>query len=50
MQMWAAFFAERDGDLNEYFGCVTPDEALMSHRLFAAAIQSQQLNQVIEIT
>ena len=50
MQMWAAFFAEREGHLNECFGCVTPSEALLSHRLFAAAVQSQQLNQVIEIT
>ncbi|MCH2024133.1 MAG: gfo/Idh/MocA family oxidoreductase, partial [Verrucomicrobiales bacterium] len=33
MQMWASFFAERDDDLNGCFGCVTPDEALLSHRL-----------------
>ena len=27
MQMWAAFFAERDGVLNDRFGCATPEEA-----------------------
>ena len=40
MQMWAAFFAERDGGLGDRFGCVTPDEAVASHQLFAAALES----------
>lgn len=40
LQMWAAYAAERDGSLGERFGCVTPDEAVRSHELFAAALKS----------
>lgn len=40
LQMWASYFAERNGVLGDRFGCVTPDEALASHRLFHAALQS----------
>lgn len=39
-QMWAAFAAEWAGALGQRFGCVTPDEAVASHRLFAAALDS----------
>jgi len=42
LQMWAAFLAERAGKLGGRFGCVTPAEALLSHELFAAALQSHQ--------
>jgi len=49
MQMWAAFFAEREGVLDEHFGCVTPNEAVFSHQLFNAAIESQNSNQSISI-
>ena len=42
LQMWAAFLAERDGRLGERFGCVTPTEALDSHRIFDAALRSHQ--------
>jgi predicted dehydrogenase len=41
LQMWASFLAERAGKLEGRFGCVTPDEAVLSHRLFAAALRSQ---------
>ena len=41
LQMWAAFLAERVGKLEGRFGCVTPEEAVWSHRLFAAALRSQ---------
>jgi predicted dehydrogenase len=41
-QMWAAYAAERVGALSNRFGCVTPDEAVLSHRLFAAALKSQR--------
>jgi predicted dehydrogenase len=41
LQMWASFLAERAGKLNGRFGCVTPDEAVLSHQLFAAALRSQ---------
>jgi len=42
LQMWAAFAAERAGALGDRFGCVTPDEAVASHELFAAALRSHQ--------
>ena len=50
LQMWAAFAAERAGALEKRFGCVTPDEALLSHRLFAAALESQQEKSVVKIS
>jgi predicted dehydrogenase len=50
MQMWAAYFAERDGQLGDRFGCVTPAEAVASHRLFAAALQSQRDNTAVPIS
>lgn len=40
LQMWAAFVAEREGLLGDRFGSVTPDEAVASHEVFAAALQS----------
>ncbi|WP_158858536.1 Gfo/Idh/MocA family protein [Lunatibacter salilacus] len=49
MQMLAAYFAERDGFLGERFGCVTPEEAVLSHKLFAAALKSHVTKTVIEI-
>lgn len=39
-QMWAAFLAERAGVLGDRLGCVTVDEAVTAHRLFAAALRS----------
>lgn len=42
LQMWGAFLAERAGALGGGFGCATPDEAVASHRLFAAALRSQE--------
>jgi hypothetical protein len=39
-QMWASFLAERAGRLGHRFGCVKPLEALNSHRVFAAALDS----------
>jgi predicted dehydrogenase len=49
LQMWAAFLAERAGTLGERFGCVTPDEAVRSHELFAAALQSHAEKRAIEV-
>jgi predicted dehydrogenase len=40
LQMWAAFLAERAGALDGRFGCARPEEALDSHRIFAAALRS----------
>jgi predicted dehydrogenase len=44
LQMWAAFLDElvhRD-KMHGSFGCATPSEALLSHRLFTAALESQK--------
>ena len=49
LQMWAAFIAERGGVLGDRFGCVTPEEAVRSHELFAAALQSQAEKRAIEV-
>lgn len=40
LQMWAAYLAEREGALGDRFGCATPAEALASHEVFDAAMQS----------
>lgn len=40
-QMWASYLSERDGSLGARFGCATPEEAVLSHELFAAALRSQ---------
>ncbi len=46
-QMWAAFLLERSGLLGDHFGCVTPEEALASHQVFQAALESEQGRQAI---
>lgn len=40
LQMWAAFLAEYVGALGDGFGTVRPDEAALTHRIFAAALAS----------
>ncbi|MGV8896871.1 MAG: Gfo/Idh/MocA family protein [Rhodoglobus sp.] len=40
LQMWAAFLAERAGQLGDRFGCVTPQEAAATHGIFKAGIAS----------
>lgn len=42
LQMWAAFFAERAGVLGDRFGCATPQEALRSHEIYQAALDSHR--------
>ena len=49
MQMWAAFLAERAGELGDRFGCATPDEAVASHELWAAALTSHDSRQVVSL-
>lgn len=49
LQMLAAFVAEREGFLNGRFGCATAEEALLSHRLFDAALRSDKEKTVITI-
>ena len=47
LQMWAAYFAERAGELGDAFGCATPAEALASHELFDSALLSSQTQQSV---
>ena len=48
-QMWCAFLSEREGLASNKFTCVTPQEALMSHRVFDAALRSQESHSAISI-
>ena len=49
LQMWAAYVAERAGELKGRFGCVTPEEAVRSHELFAAALESHTAKKVVSL-
>lgn len=49
LQMWAAFLAERAGELGGRFGCVTPEEAVASHGLFDAALRSHLDDSVVAV-
>jgi predicted dehydrogenase len=49
LQMWAAYIAEREGLLNGRFGCVTPAEAVLSHELFSAALQSHTEKRAVSV-
>lgn len=48
-QMWASFLAERAGALGRRFGCATPDEAVASHEIWAAALASQRERRAIAL-
>ena len=51
LQMWAAFLQElvHGRPLKKFAGCVTPEEAALSHRLFTAALDSQQNAEVVKL-
>ncbi len=51
LQMWAAFLFElaHGRPLRRFVGCVTPDEAAWSHRLFTAALESHEHRRVVEV-
>jgi len=42
LQMWASYLAEREGALGDRFGTATPQEALDAHRVFEAALRSDE--------
>lgn len=46
LQMWASFLAEREGKLSNRFGCVTPEEAATTHRLYDAALAAHTSGRV----
>jgi predicted dehydrogenase len=47
--MLASFAAERAGTLGTRFGCVTPDEAVGAHEVFAAALQSEREGRAVPL-
>lgn len=49
LQMWAAYLFERAGVLDSRFGCATVDEAILSHRLFDAALTSHERQEVVTL-
>ena len=49
LQMLAAFSAERAGTLGERFGMATPDEAVATHQIWAAALRSHAEKRAVEI-
>lgn len=51
LQMWAAFVHElAHGKAPKRFaGCVTPDEVLLSHKLFTAALESQRSAATVKV-
>lgn len=51
LQMWAAFVYElaHGRPLNRFAGCVTPEEAALSHRLFTAALESQKTASTVKL-
>ncbi len=48
-QMWAAYLCERADALGGRFGCATPDEAVASQEIFAAALASQASGSVVKL-
>jgi len=51
LQMWAAFVHElaHGKPLSRFAGCVTPDEAALSHRLFTAALESHKTQTTVSL-
>ena len=50
LQMWAAFLAERAGELGDRFGTAKPEEALAAHRVFDAALRSHESGGSVDLT
>jgi len=48
-QMWAAYFTERNGTLDGRFHCATPEEAVRTHEIFEAALQSHHQQTVVNL-
>jgi predicted dehydrogenase len=51
LQMWAAFLYELEhgSPPSRFAGCATPQEAALSHRLFTAALESQETGKTIPV-
>jgi len=48
-QMWAAYLTEREGLLDGRFGCATPEEAVATHEISAAAQESHGGGRVVNV-
>jgi len=48
LQMWASFIEELSGG-SPAFACARPEEAMLSHRLFTAALTSQKESRVVDV-
>ncbi len=50
-QMWAGYLYEmtEGKSPSRFAGCVTPDEAALSHKLFTAALESQKTGQTVNV-
>ena len=48
LQMWGAFMMEIEGK-EPKFGCFTPNESILSHKLLTAALKSHKERKVIEV-
>lgn len=49
LQMWAVYLAERAGELGERFGAVTPQEAALTHEIYAAALRSHSERRAVTL-
>jgi hypothetical protein len=51
LQMWAAFCDElvNGKDMRQPFGCATPEETAVHHRILTAAIDSYRSGQVVQL-
>lgn len=51
LQMWAAFLYElaNGRPLRKFAACATPEEALISHRIFSAALESHRHHSVVPV-
>lgn len=51
LQMWAAFIYElvKGKPLSKFAGCVTPEETVLSHKLFTAALESQKNHNTVKL-
>lgn len=48
LQMWATFMQELEGK-DVVFGCIRPEETVLSHKVFTAALESYKQKRAIEI-
>ena len=48
LQMWATFIKEIQGE-TPYFGCFTPEETELSHKLLTAALKSHKEKRVVDL-